>query len=156
MEESLELQVENIGRSVFEGSPQIFEGVHEVLVKLRFLNVLLILATKGDYEAQTAKIESSSLKNYFHRIYIFENKGTNELMEIVRDAAIDQHESWSIGNSIRSDINPAIRVGMKAIWIPIKTWDFEKEQPINSDRLFRAESVKDVPDIVMKTLGVES
>ena len=77
-------------------------------------------------------------------------------MEIVRNEGIDRRESWSIGNSIRSDINPAIRIGMKAIWIPTPTWDFEEQQPIKTNRLFRADSVKEVPDIVMKTLGVEA
>ena len=67
---------------------------------------------------------------------------------IADECGLDLEESWSIGNSMKSDINPALRIGMKAIWIPNKTWIFEEEEPYNKNGLIKAGSIKDVPTIL--------
>ena len=51
--------------------------------------------------------------------------------------------SWSIGNSIKSDINPALRIGMKAILLQNITWGFEDEEPFEKERLFKAKSMNE-------------
>ena len=34
--------------------------------------------------------------------------------------------AWSVGNSLASDINPALRIGMRAIWIDAPVWEYER------------------------------
>ena len=76
-----------------------------------------------------------NLKPYFHHIYFLPEKGDREFSIIAKECNLNSHMSWSIGNSIKSDINPALRIGMQAILLQKKT--FEKE------RLFKARSMRD-------------
>ena len=148
VDESVKKRVESIGYSALEGKAKVFDGVLEVLEALRSEHLTLILATKGDQKIQKKKIDHSGLSTYFCRIYIFPEKGQTQLKKIVKDCGLDPKDSWSIGNSIKSDINPALRIGLNAIWIPINTWDFEEETPVDDQRLFKASSIKEVPRIL--------
>ena len=57
----------------------------------------------------------------------------------------DPSATWMIGNSPRSDINPALAAGLHAIYIPhIHTWTFEHEPPIDHPRLTRIERFLDL------------
>lgn len=141
-------QIATIGQSVFTEKPNPIEGVHVVLETLRKGGFLLILATKGDPDIQKERIKDVGLSRYFDRIYIFPEKTTKELYQIVDECRLDQTGSWSIGNSIKSDINPALVIGMKAIWIPYYTWDYEEEAPMNKDGFYKVQSIKDIPKIV--------
>lgn len=156
VDESVGSIVESIGKSAYADSPRLFEGVREVLEKLRARNLCLILATKGDYDVQEQKISVSGLRRYFQHEYILALKDESELTRIAKETNLDIRESWSIGNSIRSDINPALRVGMKAIWIPNRAWDFEDEKLITSDRVFKVDTIKDVADFIIVQLGVRA
>lgn len=147
-DELVRSRVEAIGYSIFRKKPRIFDGVREVLRTLQAQHLQLILATKGDQEVQEEKISCSNLLSYFHHTYIFPEKGERELQKIADECDLDPRESWSIGNSMKSDINPALRIGMKAIWIPNKTWNFEEEEPFDKQRLFKASSIKEVPRIL--------
>jgi putative hydrolase of the HAD superfamily len=156
IDEDVESFVESIGKSAYADNPRVFEGVREVLAKLKARNLCLILATKGDHDVQEEKISTSGLRQYFHHLYVLKLKDEGELTRIVKETGLDIRESWSIGNSIRSDINPALRVGMKAIWIPNQAWDFEDEKLIASDRVFRVDSIKDVADLIILQLEVRA
>lgn len=148
-EEEKAAGVEAIGASVFNVSPRVVEGVREALDELRASGLKLVLATKGDREVQEQRVESSRLRQYFDRVYVLAHKGAKEFQEIVTEAGMDASRAWSVGNSVRSDINPALAVGLHAIWIPNKTWVYEHEEPVASPRLHRAESIREVPDIVL-------
>jgi putative hydrolase of the HAD superfamily len=145
IDEPIRKHFERIGYSAFEKKPKIFEGVIKVLEMLRRQNLKLILATKGDQEIQEKKIHDSGLSSYFHHVYSLAEKGGRELQKIVQECNIDPRESWAIGNSMKSDINPALRIGLKAIWIENITWDFEKEEPVDEQRLFKFSSIKELP-----------
>lgn len=147
-DELVRSRIEAIGYSVFGKKPGLFDGVPEVLRILHNQQLKLILATKGDQEVQEDKISRSDLLRYFHRIYIFREKGQRELHRIADECGLDVRRSWSIGNSIKSDINPALKIGMKAIWIQNKAWDFEEEEPFETRGLFKVTSIKEVPGIV--------
>jgi putative hydrolase of the HAD superfamily len=137
-----------IGTAVFEASPKIFKEVPETLGRLSSRGVRLILATKGDPEIQERRIETSRLGHYFQRTYILAHKQVTEFEQIVADCNIDASNGWSIGNSVKSDINPALAVGLSAIWIPYRTWGYEDEEPVVSSRLHEAKSIREVPRII--------
>jgi putative hydrolase of the HAD superfamily len=84
-----------------------------------------------------------NLKPYFHHIYFLPEKGDREFSIIAKECNLNSHMSWSIGNSIKSDINPALRIGMQAILLQKKTWAFEEEVPFEKERLFKARSMRD-------------
>jgi FMN phosphatase YigB (HAD superfamily) len=55
---------------------------------------------------------------------------------------------------MKSDINPALKIGMTAIWIPRRTWGFEEEEPFDKQRLFKARSIKEVPRILKSQIQI--
>jgi putative hydrolase of the HAD superfamily len=154
VDKNIEKRVEAIGYSTFGKKPRVFSGVTEVLRTLRETELRVILATKGDQEVQEEKISFSNLRSYFDRIYIFPEKGERDLRKIVNECNLDPEVSWSIGNSVKSDINPALKIGMRAIWIPKRTWGFEEEEPVDKQRLFRVRSIKDVLRILKSQIPI--
>ena len=116
IDESVKKRAQSIGYSAFEEKPKVFDGVPEVLETLERKNLRLILATKGDQEIQKEKIEYSGLSSFFHRRYIFPEKGQTELEMVVWDCGLNPRESWSIGNSMsRSASNNAMPPFSRAI-----------------------------------------
>src|SRR5580693_8874661 len=68
----------------------------------------LILMTKGAIAEQTGKVERSGLKEYFAAIEIVAEKDLAAYRSIVEKYELARDSSWMIGNSPRSDINPAL------------------------------------------------
>lgn len=124
---NLELRTKllGIGRSVFEKVPRLYSDAVRSLKSLRDRYVL-VLATKGDLEVQRKKIAALRLRRYFDQTYIVEEKTDREYLEIVNDLQIGPSCVWVVGNSVRSDINPALRAGLRAILIPRGNWEYER------------------------------
>ena len=57
--------------------------------------------------------------------------------------------AWSIGNSLPSDINPALRIGMNAVWINANVWGYEKRErsPI-AGCIYKIKSIAELPNII--------
>jgi putative hydrolase of the HAD superfamily len=140
-----------IGQDVFRESPVVFRLVVRVLKQLKKRGVKCILVTKGDRHVQNARIRHSGLRPYFERIYILPDKRRQDFLSILSRERAHPRSSWSIGNSLRSDIAPALAAGLNAIWIPRSTWIHEEAQVPRSKNLRIARSIVDVPEIVTQT-----
>lgn len=154
IDKNIKKRVKSIGYSAFEKKPRIFNGVTEVLRTLHATQLKIILATKGDPEVQEEKISFSNLRSYFDHIYVFPEKGERDLNRIVNECNLDPQVSWSIGNSMKSDINPALKIGMRAIWIPKRTWGFEEEEPFDKQRVFKVRSIREVLRILKSQIPI--
>jgi putative hydrolase of the HAD superfamily len=141
-EQGVTESVRRIGYSVFTKFPANCAYAPQMLAQLR-PHFRLILATKGDYEVQRSKINQSELAPFFHSIYILEHKTLRELQLIAEECDLDVSQSWVIGDSLKSDINPALRAGFRAIWIQHDTWEYEKDEQIISDKFFKVETLDD-------------
>jgi len=94
----------------------------------------LMLLTKGHPDEQRLKIERSQLEPFFSAAAIVREKGEETYREIVRERQLDPARTWMIGNSPRSDINPALAAGLRAVFIPHEhTWRLEKEEVVQVD-----------------------
>jgi putative hydrolase of the HAD superfamily len=109
----------------------------------------LILLTKGDFTVQESRIEGSGLKDFFCSIRILPHKSVEDFRRAILDNELDAGASWSIGNSLKSDINPALAVGLSAIWIPHDTWDAEVDAEVRSARLFKLDSLRECPKVLI-------
>lgn len=147
-EQGVAEKLKSIGYSVFTKLPANCAYAEEVLALLR-PHFLLILATKGDYEVQCSKINQSKLAPFFHAIYILEHKTPRELQNIAEACDLDVSRSWVIGDSLKSDINPALQAGFRAIWIQNDGWEYEKDEQINSDRFFKADTLNDSLSVLL-------
>jgi putative hydrolase of the HAD superfamily len=107
--------------------PKILDGVPETLAYLTERH-RLILFTKGEPAEQAAKVERSGLQGFFEFIEIVPEKDTQTYGGLVHKHKIVKAHGWMIGNSPRSDINPAMQVGLNAVYIPHQhTWALEHE-----------------------------
>ncbi len=89
----------------------------------------LILMTKGAVAEQTSKVERSGLKEYFSAVEIVSEKDTSTYAAIVSKYALVSEATWMIGNSPKSDINPALAAGLNAVFVPHNdTWVLEHEE----------------------------
>src|ERR1700730_2862926 len=94
----------------------------------------LLLLTKGHQEEQRLKIERSGLEQCFMATAVVHEKDEETYREIVRERQLDPARTWMIGNSPRSDINPALAAGLRAVFIPHEhTWRLEKEEVVHVD-----------------------
>jgi putative hydrolase of the HAD superfamily len=145
---AIEHKIRRLGDGVIFSEPKVDENAEDVLRSLQN-HYTLILSTKGDEEVQRMKINGSELASYFQSIYIFERKTDQELEHVIQDNHLSRADSWVIGNSLRSDINPALRLGLRAIWIPRYTWDYEEAEFQISPRLVTVESLRDCQRILL-------
>jgi putative hydrolase of the HAD superfamily len=88
----------------------------------------LILVTKGDPEEQTGKLQRSGLASHFSAVEVLHEKHREAYCSLADHYSCDNCTTWMIGNSPRSDINPALDAGLNAIFIPHDfTWILEHE-----------------------------
>jgi putative hydrolase of the HAD superfamily len=105
--------------------PKILDGVPETLAYLSERHRLILLS-KGEPAEQAAKVERSGLQTYFESIEIVGEKDKMTYERVVHQFKIVKSHGWMVGNSPRSDINPALSAGLNAVFIPHSaTWALE-------------------------------
>ncbi|MCA9835006.1 MAG: HAD family hydrolase [Thermomicrobiales bacterium] len=120
-----EERVRALGLRILDTNMETIPGVEETLRALLPRHQLL-LCTKGDEEEQILKIRRSPLADYFEYHIVVEDKTVETYQEIVESFALDAKTSWMIGNSLKSDIYPALEAGINAIYVPNPhTWHME-------------------------------
>lgn len=118
---------ERMGLSILDQQFEIMDGVLETIDALRPYHDL-VMVTKGHLEEQKLKVERSGIERHFDAVVIVDEKDEHIYRSIVDSLGVDPRLTWMIGNSPRSDINPAIRAGINAIYIPHpRTWHLEVE-----------------------------
>ena len=129
-EEDIE-QVRRFGEQIGNQPLQLLEGVRETLDYLSPRHDLFLL-TKGDNEEQKLKVERSGIEEYFKQVLIVPEKDVTAYHRVVNELQIDPQRAWMVGNSPRSDINPALAAGLNAVYIPHHhTWHLEHEEVQN-------------------------
>ncbi|HVP48817.1 MAG TPA: HAD family hydrolase [Bryobacteraceae bacterium] len=124
---------------------ELIEGVVETLAYLSARHELTLF-TKGHPEEQKLKIDRSGLGEYFQHTAIVKEKDTQAYATLARERALNTERTWMVGNSPKSDINPALAAGLKAVFIPHpRTWGLEHEeiQPVDG-RLLVLETFADL------------
>jgi putative hydrolase of the HAD superfamily len=113
---------------ILECPMEVIEGVPETLEYLS-LRHDLTLFTKGHAEEQKLKIERSGLGALFGHTAIVKEKDAAAYRCLVEERGMDPKRTWMIGNSPKSDINPALEAGLNAAFVPhAHTWVLEKQE----------------------------
>lgn len=119
--------ISGFAHTIAEHPVEIMPGVPETLEYLSDRHDLILL-TKGHMAEQTGKIERSGLKEYFSSVEIVAEKNVTTYRDMIVRYDLPSDSSWMIGNSPKSDINPALAVGMNAVFVPHgATWVLEHE-----------------------------
>lgn len=121
-----------------------YDGVEDTLATLKKTN-RLILVTKGNDTEQRSKVERTGLGIYFEALEILAEKTPAAYARILVEHNVDPDDSWMIGNSPRSDILPALEVGLGAVHIPHDhTWSLEIAEMPDHPRLLHRERFTDL------------
>ncbi len=110
----------------------------------------LVLLTKGEYSLQERRVAESGLGNFFERVVIVEHKDSATFRRVVSELRSEPERTWSVGDSLRSDIKPALEARIKAVWIPQETWGYEVAEPFEDEHLIRAHTIGELPSILKK------
>ena len=107
---------------------EVIEGVRETLDYLSPRHELTLF-TKGHPGEQKLKLDRSGLAAYFAHTAIVKEKDCAAYARLVAERSLDPRETWMIGNSPKSDINPALECGLNAVFVPhARTWTLEREE----------------------------
>jgi putative hydrolase of the HAD superfamily len=118
-------RIRGFARTISEQEIQLLPGVAQTLKELA-LRHRLILMTKGNQAEQADKLARSGLAEHFAAVEIVAEKDPPTYRAVMERHELAPHTSWMIGNSIKSDINPALAAGLHAVFLFHKdTWVLE-------------------------------
>jgi putative hydrolase of the HAD superfamily len=148
---SIATRIEQVASDVFVQEPPLMPDAHQTLSALRDRGIRLALLTKGDLTVQQRRIETSGLAEFFDVVHIVDEKTPNAILEVIARLDVEPHCSWMVGNSIRSDILPALAAGLRTAWIDAHVWEHERSHDhLLDDRIARIDNLGDL----MRVLGV--
>lgn len=130
-----------------EAPMEVIDGVPETLEYLAARHDLTLF-TKGHPEEQKLKFDRSGLERWFSHTAIVKEKDAASYQRLVEERALAPERTWMIGNSPKSDINPALETGLNAVLVPHEhTWRLEHEEvakPVEGRRLVTVEKFADL------------
>lgn len=146
-----------LGKSVYELQVEPYPGMMETLDRLEAEGHTLYLYTGGITAHQHKKIKSVRLEKYFgDRIFVRQHKTAEALEEIVREQGFDRSRTWMIGNSIRTDVMPALKAGLHCIYIPaIQEWQYNIVEITEKPKgvFLRLQALSEVPAAISQSIG---
>lgn len=143
-----EERVREIGSQVLAYPIVLLEGVEETLQALDSRHRLILL-TKGDDEVQRDKLARSGLVGYFEEVHVVAEKDADVFRNLIAEYNLHPERTWMIGNSPRSDVNPAVEAGIGGVYVPHpNTWELEIEGLVPSERVTVLERFADLPQFV--------
>ncbi|MFV0623157.1 HAD family hydrolase [Sphingomonas sp. ac-8] len=135
------------GRALLSHPVELFEGIGETLDGLSERG-RLVLVTKGDLLHQEAKLAASGLGDRFDGIEIVSDKTPDTFRRLFAKEGVAPHEAVMAGDSLRSDINPALEAGAWAAFIPQEgAWAHESGRlPADHPRFRQLASLSELPE----------
>jgi putative hydrolase of the HAD superfamily len=138
--------VMSLAERILEEPIDLIEGVEDTLAYLSGRHELTLF-TKGHAEEQRLKLDRSGLGAYFAHTAIVKEKDATAYSRLIEERGLRKQETWMIGNSPKSDINPALEAGLNAVLVPhAHTWVLERQDLREgaSGRLLRVERFSDL------------
>ena len=118
-------QIRSFAQSVADQEIELLPGVAQLIPDLAARH-RLILMTKGSQAEQADKLARSGLAPHFSAVEIVHEKNPPTYLEVAARHQCTPATTWMIGNSPKSDINPALAAGLNAVFIFHKdTWVLE-------------------------------
>lgn len=113
---------------ILECPMEVIEGVAETLAYLAERHELTLF-TKGHAEEQKLKVDRSGLGTHFAHVAVVKEKDAGAYRRLVEERGMEPERAWMIGNSPKSDINPALEAGLNAVYVPHPhTWVLERQE----------------------------
>jgi putative hydrolase of the HAD superfamily len=134
------------GREMLQEPVEPLPGVENALAELSE-HYRLVLITKGDLLHQEQKLAASGLGDLFAAVEIVSEKDASTYVRVFERHGTGAAEAVMCGNSLRSDILPALEAGSWGAHVPYPiTWAHEMaEPPAGHDRFVELATISDLP-----------
>ncbi len=120
--------VRGLAHRILEQHVELMPGVAATLPLLAERHELTLF-TKGHPDEQNRKIDLSGLRPLFAHCAVVKEKNVAAYVELADVRGFDLAHTWMIGNSPKSDINPSLAAGLRAVFVPHeRTWTLEREE----------------------------
>ncbi len=135
------------GQQILSQDVRLIDGVAQTLERLSTRHHLVIF-TKGNQDEQQMKIDRSGIDTHFVDAIVVPEKNESAYRAALETLGWAAEASWMVGNSPKSDINPAMSTGMNAVFIPHDhTWRLEQQEIVpGRGRLLQLERFADLLD----------
>jgi putative hydrolase of the HAD superfamily len=142
-------QILDIGRDLLSHPVETLPQVRETLEALAG-SYSLVLITKGDLFDQERKLAQSGLGDFFDAVEIVSDKTASTYRRIFSKIGGDPERAVMVGNSLKSDIVPAIAAGAWGVFIPhALTWVVEHvEEPKDAPRFRKIEHIGELRGLI--------
>jgi putative hydrolase of the HAD superfamily len=138
-------QILAIGRDLMQHPIALLPGVAEAMQPLA-ARAPLALVTKGELFHQEFKLAASGLGEVFASVDVVSEKNPEQYLRVFARHGVAPSEAVMAGNSLRSDIWPALEAGAYAAHIPHEfEWAHEQaDEPVDQRRFSRLASLADL------------
>ncbi|MGQ8873129.1 HAD family hydrolase [Paenibacillus sp. TSA_86.1] len=151
-----ETYLSKLGMSVYTQEVEPYPHMVETLEELKSAGHSLYLYTGGETVIQQRKIDQMKLSIYFDdRIYIRQHKNVQALEGILSKGPFDRRATWMIGNSLRTDIMPAVNAGIHSIYIKQPNeWQYNivELQPNPNTSMYTITALEEVPKVIYEDI----
>ncbi|MEN4447995.1 MULTISPECIES: hypothetical protein [unclassified Mycobacterium] len=116
----------------------------------------LVLLTKGQPWVQRRRLRQSRLRRYFARVMFVPSKSVETF--VAAAGPLRQNvQCVSVGNSLRSDIEPSIAAGLRGIHLDGPMWDFERREcSIQLDGVVSVQRLAELPNHIDELLNIDA
>lgn len=122
-----------LGKGVLQHPVELLPGIREA-VEAVAAKYEVVLITKGDLFHQEKKVAQSGLADLFRRIEIVSEKDAVTYRRVLGEFDLQPAQFAMVGNSLRSDIEPVLRLGGWGVHMPYHvTWAHELENGLAAD-----------------------
>lgn len=144
-----ERHVYDLANSIFERTLPVYPETHQMLQDLSTLGYEMNILTAGEDSVQRKRVRDAALDSYFNEVHVVLKKDQQTMKNIMKDRPLE--DCIMIGNSLRSDIHPALENGMKAIHIQRNTWSYDHyDIDTSHPNYYLIESVHEIKEIIKK------
>ena len=144
------MRIQELGISLLNLPATPLPGVRETLKKLKEKGLYrLVVFTKGEIMDQEGKLLRSGLWDFFDRVEVVSNKTQRQYRELCETFGIGIQELLMVGNSFKSDIEPVLQLGGRAIHIPFHAvWAHEVTEEYDHENLTVISQFEQLTDIL--------
>jgi putative hydrolase of the HAD superfamily len=145
-------RIVELGKQVMAHPVDLLPGIREAVEAVAH-HYPVVLITKGDLFHQESKVAASGLADLFRRIEIVSEKDARAYARVLGEFGVEPGVFAMVGNSLRSDIEPVVRLGGWGVYMPYHvTWAHEEENGLGPEHATRVATV-DAPTGIPKALA---
>ena len=147
------MRIIEAGRRIMRQPATPLPGVRETLQVLHDTGrYRLVIFTKGELLTQQNKLKRSGLRPFFDKVFIMSDKQDDDYRELCQTLGIRPEQLLMVGNSLRSDILPALNIGAYAIHIPYAImWQHEVIEDFEHEHLIRIKTFSEICQTIHST-----